>query len=157
LAPPTRAPPEGAADYLALTKPRLVTIGRHHRRVGFYLGAPGRSLSALFLNAMIGNRAGGGRSALALNQYLERDLDACMDRNAQSAAARRASAPPPGSAVRRRADRARPRQLLLLVNPLACAVTAVTSAVYLFMYTPLKRVTPALHHRRRGAGRACRR
>jgi protoheme IX farnesyltransferase len=33
-------------------------------------------------------------------------------------------------------------QLLLAVNPLACAVTAVTSFVYLFIYTPLKRVTP---------------
>jgi protoheme IX farnesyltransferase len=33
-------------------------------------------------------------------------------------------------------------QLLVAVNPLACAVTAVTSAVYLFVYTPLKRVTP---------------
>ncbi|HSP96462.1 MAG TPA: heme o synthase [Candidatus Dormibacteraeota bacterium] len=136
-----RATGQVFANYLALTKPRLVTMVVITAAAGFYLGAPGAIPAALFIHAMIGT-ALAAAGALALNQYLERDLDACMDRT------RRRPLP---------AGRVQPLaallfggaltvvglgQLLLAVNPLACAVTAVTSTVYLFVYTPLKRVTP---------------
>ncbi len=136
-----RATRQVLADYLALTKPRLVTMVVITAAAGFYLGATGPTSIVLFLNTMMGT-ALAGAGALALNQYLERDLDACMERT------RRRPLP---------AGRVQPLsallfggaltviglgQLLFAVNALACAVTAVTSAVYLFLYTPLKRVTP---------------
>jgi hypothetical protein len=136
-----RATRQVLADYLALTKPRLVTMVVITAAVGFYLGAPGPISVALFLNAMIGT-ALAGAGALALNQYLERDLDACMDRTRSRPLPAGRVQPLPALLFGGALTVLGLGQLLLLVNPLACAVTAVTSAVYLFMYTPLKRVTP---------------
>src|SRR5262249_10176807 len=79
---------------------------------------------------------------LALNQYLERDLDALMHRTR--------SRPLP-------AGKLEPDEALVFgslvgaagivyqtftVGPLAAIVTAATSVSYLFLYTPMKRWTP---------------
>jgi protoheme IX farnesyltransferase len=136
-----RATGQVLADYLALTKPRLVTMVVITAAAGFYLGAPGPISVVLFLNAMVGT-ALAGAGALALNQYLERDLDACMDRTRNRPLPAGRVQPLPALLFGGALTVLGLGQLLLLVNPLACAVTAVTSAVYLFMYTPLKRVTP---------------
>jgi protoheme IX farnesyltransferase len=136
-----RATGQVLADYFALTKPRLVTMVVITAAVGFYLGAPGPISIVLFLNAMVGT-ALAGAGALALNQYLERDLDARMDRTRNRPLPAGRVQPLPALLFGGALTVLGLGQLLLLVNPLACAVTAVTSAVYLFMYTPLKRVTP---------------
>jgi heme O synthase-like polyprenyltransferase len=60
-----------AADYLALTKPRVVLITTF---VGFYLGSPGHLHWLMLLHTLVGvTLASAG--TMALNQYLERDLD----------------------------------------------------------------------------------
>lgn len=129
------------ADYVALTKPRLVTMVVITAAAGFYLGAPGPIRAALFIHTMIGT-ALAAAGALALNQYLERDLDACMPRTQRRPLPAGRVQPLPALLFGGALTVIGLGQLLLAVNPLACAVTAVTSAVYLFVYTPLKRVTP---------------
>lgn len=136
-----RATRQVLADYLALTKPRLMTMVVITAAAGFYLGAPGAVPAALFAHTMIGTALAAG-GALALNQYLERDLDACMARTRRRPLPAGRVQPLPALLFGGALTVVGLGQLLLAVNPLACAVTAVTSAVYLFIYTPLKRVTP---------------
>ena len=129
------------AGYLALTKPRLVLMVVITAAAGFYLGAPGAIALPLFLHAMVGTALAAG-GALALNQYLERDLDACMNRTRRRPLPAGRVQPLPALLFGGALTVVGLGQLLLAVNPLACAVTAVTSFVYLFIYTPLKRITP---------------
>lgn len=126
-----------AADLLALTKPRVVLMVLTTILVGFYLGAKGeldygRLLGTLLAIAM----ATGG--TLALNQYVERELDARMERTR--------SRPLPDG--RLRPGEALGFGLALTVsgllyvcyaaNALAGLLTAVIVVAYLFLYTPLK-------------------
>ncbi|MSP41569.1 MAG: protoheme IX farnesyltransferase [Deltaproteobacteria bacterium] len=126
-----------AADYLELAKPRVVLMVLITAYVGFYLGSAEvpnylRLLQMLFGTALT---AGG---TLALNQYLERDTDALMDRT------RRRPLPD---------GRVQPREalwfgvalviaglsyLLLAVNLLTMLVTAFITVSYLALYTPMK-------------------
>jgi hypothetical protein len=73
------APARRAADFLALTKPRLVTLVLVTTLVGFVLGSSERLDGALLLVTLAGT-ALAGAGAMALNQYLERDVDAKMER-----------------------------------------------------------------------------
>ena len=66
-----------ALDYLALTKPRVVAMVLITASVGFYLASPGPLHWLLLCHALIGVALAAG-GTLALNQYLERDLDARM-------------------------------------------------------------------------------
>ncbi|HKY34088.1 MAG TPA: heme o synthase, partial [Candidatus Polarisedimenticolia bacterium] len=134
-------PLAAAADYLALTKPRVVLLILVVTLVGFVLGTPaglaGLDL-ALLAPALLGT-ALVAAGTLALNQYLERDLDSLMQRTRHR--------PLPGG-------RMHPVQALafgvalvmaglaclsVAVNPVSGMVTAATVATYLFCYTPMKR------------------
>jgi protoheme IX farnesyltransferase len=130
-----------AADYVSLTKPRVVVMILLVTAAGFVIGAPGAVWPidpALLLATLAGTGLVAG-GTLALNQYLESDLDARMNRTRNR--------PLPGG-------RMAPRDALvfgamlaaagLLVlafgaRPLAALVTAATLVTYLFAYTPLKR------------------
>jgi heme o synthase len=130
-----------AMDYLALTKPRVVVMVLVTTSVGFYLASAAQLNWALLCHTLIGVALASG-GTLALNQYLERDLDARMLRT-------RARPLPEG--------RLQPNEALgfgvtitaggliyltWLVNPLGGLVTAVSVGSYLFLYTPLKQKTP---------------
>jgi len=128
------------ADFLMLTKPRVVLMVLVTTTVGYYLGSTGvldglRLLQTLFGTALA------AAGTIALNQYLERDGDALMERT-------RLRPLPDG--------RIEPARALLFgvaitlgglayqaltVDLLTCLVTALTAASYLFLYTPLKRKT----------------
>lgn len=127
--------------YVDLAKPRVVAMILVTTLVGFYLGERGGIDYALLFHTLLstGLAASG---TLALNQYLERDLDALMLRTR--------SRPLP-------AGKLEPDEALLFgsmvgalglvyqtfaVGSLAAMVTAATSASYLFLYTPMKRTTP---------------
>jgi heme o synthase len=129
-----------AADYLALTKPRVVLMVLITIFVGFYLGSPGHLHWLMLLHTLVGvTLASAG--TMALNQYLERDLDARMRRTQRR--------PLPNG-------RLRPGQALtfglamtatgllflsLAGQLLSGLLTSVSVGSYLFLYTPLKQRT----------------
>ena len=105
----------------------------------FYLPHQVAALAAALSYAHWRALASGG--TLALNQYLERDLDARMLRT------RSVLCPRPVAAWRSLGLRVAITAsgllyLALLVNPLSGLVTAVSVGSYFFLYTPLKQKTP---------------
>src|SRR5271166_136184 len=68
-----------AAEYLELTKPRVTAMILVTTLAGYYLGAGGAFEAVIALNLMIGTALAAG-GTLGLNQYIERDIDAVMDR-----------------------------------------------------------------------------
>ncbi|MBI3318078.1 MAG: protoheme IX farnesyltransferase [Candidatus Omnitrophica bacterium] len=123
--------------YLELTKPRLTGLALITVLIGFLLGSRGpldplKLFLTLLGTGLVGSGAG------ALNQYLEREADARMKRTS--------GRPLPSG-------RLTPQEVLpfgvllsssgLLTlswgsHPLAGGLSAITLAVYLFLYTPLK-------------------
>ena len=129
-----------AGDYLALTKPRVVGMVLVTTLVGFYLGSDATFDLALALRLLVGTALAAG-GTLALNQYIERDLDALMHRT-------RMRPLPSGRLV--------PGEALVFglaiaglglailwagANLLTAAIVLSITLVYLFIYTPLKRVS----------------
>ena len=129
-----------ASDLVALTKPRVVIMVLVTTLVGYDVGLAGSADYLRMIHLLIGTLMAAG-GTLALNQYWERDIDACMDRTR--------SRPLP-------AGRLQPLEALLfgvsltllgtaylaaLVGVLAALVTAATAILYLFAYTPLKQRT----------------
>ncbi len=130
-------------DLIGLTKPRVVVMVLVTTAVGYYVGLPAIDVAvwAGMVHLLVGTLLAAG-GTLALNQYLERDVDALMTRT-------RVRPLPDG--------RLQPLEALLfgsaitglglvytaaLVSVPAALVTAATTALYLFVYTPLKLRTP---------------
>ncbi|MDE0299552.1 MAG: heme o synthase [Candidatus Poribacteria bacterium] len=129
------------STFVELTKPRLVTMILITTSAGFYLASSGSLDWVRLAETFIGT----GLSAagvLALNQYLERDLDAQMVRTCNR--------PLPDKRVE-------PTTALffgvvltvgglaftaLRVNPLSALVISAIVVTYLFIYTPLKKKSP---------------
>jgi protoheme IX farnesyltransferase len=128
-------------DYLVLTKPELTLLSVVTALGGAYLAA-GNSLSYFtLLHTFLGTLFVGG-GAGALNQYIERDLDVQMRRTENRPL-------PSGRIPQRHAllfgavlSAAGILQLLVFTHTLAAFLAVMTLATYLFLYTPLKRVTP---------------
>jgi|SRR5579885_956352 protoheme IX farnesyltransferase len=127
-------------SYLALVKPRVLTMVLVATLTGFYLGSEGHLDLRLVLALMIGTAMAAG-GTFSLNQYMERDLDALMERTRSrplpSGNLRPAEALWFGAAL----TVAGLGYLYLTVNGAAAAVTAATAIIYLLAYTPLKRVS----------------
>ena len=67
------------ADYAALTKARVIAMVLVTTAVGFHLGSIGTPDFPRLLQTLLGTALAAG-GTLALNQYMERDLDARMER-----------------------------------------------------------------------------
>jgi protoheme IX farnesyltransferase len=130
-----------ALDFLELTKPRVVVMVLMTTLVGFYLGSESTAEYFLLLQTLIGTALAAG-GTLALNQFLERDADALMERT------RRRPLPE---------GRVQPAEALFFgvlvafsglvvlafaVNLLSALVTLFITVTYLFAYTPLKQRSP---------------
>jgi heme o synthase len=130
-----------ALDYLALTKPRVVLMVLITAFVGFYLASPGEIHWLLLGHTLIGvTLASGG--TLALNQYLERELDAHMVRTRERPLPEGRLQPGEALGFGVAITASGLIYLTWLVNPLSGLVTAVSVGSYLFLYTPLKQKTP---------------
>jgi protoheme IX farnesyltransferase len=128
-------------DYVELMKPELTGLSALTTLCGFYLATTGPMNYWLFFHAALGTLFIGG-GAGALNQYIERNYDALMKRTERR--------PLP-------AGRLLPIEVLIFgtaisiigivelsvfTNLLTGFLGALTWTTYLFLYTPLKRVTP---------------
>src|ERR1700730_12683140 len=127
-------------EYLELTKPRVTAMVLVTTLAGYYLGAAGSFESIVALNLLIGTALASG-GTLALNQYIERDTDAMMDRTRHRPIPDNRIQPGDGLWFGVLATAAGLGYLLLSVNWLSAAVTSAIAISYLFAYTPLKRVS----------------
>ena len=131
-------PPLG--DYLALTKPRVVAMVLVTTAVGFHLGSAGSPLFLPLLYTLAGTALAAG-GTLALNQYMERELDALMNRTRHRPLPEGRVHPGEALVLGGALLVAGVALLALAVEPLAAVVTAAIAIIYLLLYTPLKRVS----------------
>src|SRR5262245_11784350 len=126
-----------AADYVALTKPRVVMMVLVTTLVGYYLGSDATPTTLHLLQTLLGTALAAG-GTLALNQYMERDLDARMERTRRRPLPEGRLLPAEGLALGLLLLAAGLAQLYLAVNTPAALVTTAIAATYLLLYTPLK-------------------
>jgi protoheme IX farnesyltransferase len=126
------------ADFLELTKPRVVAMVVLTALFGYYLGATTLPLDWLHLLVTLVGTALAAGGTMALNQYLERELDAQMLRTRQRPLPEGRLSPGEALVFGSAITIAGIALLFFAVNPLSAAVTAATSVSYLFAYTPAK-------------------
>ncbi len=128
------------AAFVELTKPRLVSMILVTTAVGFYLGSWLSVDYGLLLHTLIGTGLAGG-GTLALNQLIEREEDALMDRTKTRPLPDGRLQPMDALIFGALLTSVGLVYLMLVVNPLSALVTALITVSYLFAYTPLKKKT----------------
>ncbi len=128
-------------DYVALAKPELTLLSVVSALGGAYLAAGAVIPLGTLIHLLLGTLMVGG-GAGALNQYAERGLDVKMRRTESRPL-------PSGRVSPRRAlvfgsglATAGVLELLLFTTMPAAFLAVVTLVTYLFLYTPLKRISP---------------
>lgn len=134
---PTNLTSRPLKAYIDLTKPRLTMMAVITSLIGLLLACEGFPPAGLLATVLLGT-ALVGAGAGTLNQYLEREADACMERTKKR----------PLPSGRLQPERALLFGVLLSVaglllltagaDPAAGGLAALTLASYLFLYTPLK-------------------
>lgn len=129
-----------ASDYYELTKPGITFTVVSSMLIGFLMGSAGSVNFVTMIHAIFGTYLIAAGTA-AHNMFMERDFDGIMKRTNKR--------PLP-------ANRIEPRQslifsmslilgglfyLLLMVNIVAGFVSLATTVIYLYAYTPLKRIS----------------
>jgi protoheme IX farnesyltransferase len=132
------------ADYWALTKPEVNFLIAITTFAGFCLALPSQSHPfpfMLLLHALLGTLLVAGGTG-TLNQYVERRFDAQMRRTARRPVASGRIEPCHALRFGISLSLAGTVYLALAVNVLTSLLALATLLSYLFLYTPLKRVTP---------------
>ena len=127
-------------NYIELTKPRLTLMALATALSGYYLGSEGPLRFVPLLHVMVGAGLVGG-GANALNQYLEREDDAKMDRTKER--------PLPSKKINEQnalffglfLALAGMAHLYFFTHPISAFLGLVTLLTYLLLYTPLKQKT----------------
>ena len=135
------SPKSRAADFLALTKPRLNTLVVVTAGVGYGLGFSGRFDVVTLFHTVLGSFLVAGGAA-TLNQVAERDIDEAMQRTR--------TRPIPSGRVQPWEARVFAAlitglglaELAVGTNILAAGVALATLVSYVAVYTPLKRRSP---------------
>ena len=128
------------AVYADLIKARLTLLVLLTTLVGFYVGFRGPMDYALMFHALFGT-ALVASGAAALNQLLEREHDAKMRRTQNRPLPSGRLQPVTVMLFGGVCSVVGLVYLALLVNLLTCVIGAVSLVSYLFIYTPLKRLT----------------
>lgn len=128
------------AVYADLVKARLTLLVLLTTLVGFYIGWQGQMNYWLMFHALFGT-ALVASGAAALNQLLERDHDARMRRTAGRPLPSGRLQPLTVMLFGGICSLVGTIYLALLVNPLTSVLGAISLISYLFIYTPLKRIT----------------
>ena len=126
----------------ALTKPRLVLMVLVTVCAGFYLASEeGTTNWASLINLLLGTALTAGGS-LALNQYMERDIDGIMGRTQSRPLPGRQLSPTKALLFGITITTLGQLYLFFTVNILASTVIFAVIFTYLLIYTPLKRKNP---------------
>ena len=128
-------------DFVALTKPRVVLMVLVTTFVGFHVGSVGGDEYVRLFHTLLGTALAAG-GTLALNQFLERDVDRRMTRTRSRPLPDGRLAPVEALVFGTSTTVAGLGYLALAVDLGTVLVTGATAVLYLFAYTPLKRVTP---------------
>ncbi len=129
-------------DYIALTKPRIISLLLLTTVAAMFVADPGGPSIATILWTMLGGYLAAG-GAGAINQYIEREKDARMARTATRPIAAGRVAPLHGLAFGAGIGVLSVVQLAITVNPLSAALAAAGLLGYVFIYTVwLKPRTP---------------
>ena len=128
-------------DYVELMKPELTFLSVLSALCGFYLGSTGELNIAHFIHTAIGTILLGG-GAGAINQYIERLYDALMKRTERRPLPSGRLFPEEALLFGVILSLAGCAELTLFINGLTGFLGALTFCTYIFLYTPLKRVTP---------------
>jgi protoheme IX farnesyltransferase len=129
-------------DLLQLTKPRITSFVVLATAAGFFLGARGAVAPLLVLHTLLAT-ALLSAAASALNQVIERHLDARMERTCDRPLPSGRLHPGAALCLGIASAAAGILELALAANVLAALLGALSLTSYLFAYTPLKRRT---HH-----------
>jgi protoheme IX farnesyltransferase len=129
-----------AAVCFELSKPRMVTMILVTTLAGFYMGSGAVPGYGTLLATLLGTGLAAA-GALALNQVMERDTDARMDRTMRRPLPDGRISPRDAAVFGVTVTAAGLVFLALAVNLLSAAVTAATVGSYLLAYTPMKRRT----------------
>ena len=129
------------STFVELTKPRLVAMILITTSAGFYLASSGSLNWVQLVETFVGT----GLSAagvLALNQYLERDLDAQMVRTCNRPLPDKRVQPTTALFFGVLLTVSGLAFMTFCVNPLSALVISAIVVTYLFVYTPLKQKSP---------------
>ena len=124
-------------DYLELTKPRITFLVLITTLVGFYMGSRDGVKLVLLLQTIAGTGLVAA-GASALNQYVERGLDARMLRTKSRPLPDGRIVPGEALAFATAISIVGVASLAIFVNLLTALLGALTLAAYIFIYTPLK-------------------
>jgi protoheme IX farnesyltransferase len=128
-------------DYIQLTKPRITWLILMSTGVGFFFGADRGWTWLVLLHTMLGTGLIASGTA-ALNQWWEREADARMPRTQKRPLPLRRISIQGALWFGIALSVAGFIELWLGANLLTAVLGAFTLATYLFVYTPLKQVTP---------------
>jgi protoheme IX farnesyltransferase len=124
-------------DFISLTKPRLNFLVLLTTAAAFSLGSRPDTTFADLIHTLAGTFLVAGGAA-ALNQVWERTTDQLMRRTRQRPMAAMRMTAAHGTLFGVLLTIAGAAQLAYFVNPLSAGVALVTTASYIFFYTPLK-------------------
>jgi len=127
--------------FVELMKPELTSLSVLTALCGYYLATAGFFDVWGFLHLAIGTALLGG-GAGALNEYIEREYDALMKRTERRPIPSGRVAAGDGLVFGILAAALGVLQLFIFTNVLTGLLGLLTLILYIFVYTPLKRVTP---------------
>ncbi len=127
-------------DYVTLTKPGISVMAAATTLTGFFLGSKGGVSAGGLVHTAVGTLLVSG-GACALNMLIERDVDARMHRTENRPLPARRLNPGEGLFIGALASIAGILYLSLFVNFLTAGIAGLTLSVYLYVYTPMKKVS----------------
>ncbi len=129
-----------ASDFSELIKARLTLLVLLTTAVGYYVAAPSPISYIAFFHVVFGTAAAAAGAA-ALNQWWERKVDALMRRTQDRPVPAGRMSPNEALIVGSTMSIFGVAYLAFACNALSAALAAVTIIIYIFAYTPLKRVS----------------
>jgi protoheme IX farnesyltransferase len=129
------------ADYITLSKPELTFLSVVTALAGVFLASSGPIPMVVLLHVFIGTVLVGG-GAGALNQLMEREYDGMMRRTEHRPLPSGRLLPIEVLVFGTAISLIGVLDLAVFTNVLAAFLAVVTLVTYLFLYTPLKRITP---------------